>query len=970
MDISGEKKKGAMAVLVLITLVLAGLIVVAPVPDVDAGMASERDEFGYSWTDNKDPDPKVEYNWLDVVTSGEEVLISGSYGLYTLPLDFDFEMYGAAYDEIVIGTKGFIIFDNSKNPSNYYSTGIPMSSSGLNGPMIHVCFGYPWTDQYSYGGVHYLESPSGVSPKWIAVEWNSNTYGMTYEVILYEGGLIKMQYNNMGTQTNYNEGQYLSAGVQEGDVYLAYTTYSTKGLQSGLAVEYSTEEIQMEDFKIVNGDGPFDHTAFAEHGYYEFDFNVSSSKGFQDVSLVKVYFGEPSENIFVKFIAGGGTWSWENGGGSQYYDCDLNFSRDMTTPGVGGFSAKLYMNFKLDIPLDGNLSVTLWGRGSSALPNMTRFEDAFYLDSVVKIVGNLQVLNERGIPLENEAFTQDNENLTFTGIKLMYNTTNEFYPPNSSHYFQVIDDEMIKHYDMNVSGRDMNIWFLMPNIAIRKIFTPSVRDASGNLFHEDKIIGTIDPIAFRVDDTTPIAPASLVIRADSFKDSEKEVDNDDFLFITWSSVTDSGSGVAGYRIWTTYAPEEEGVPWVDATTTQYLWNWTTEGVFKIFVWAEDGVGHYGDYADLSIKIDKKDPFFVEFHPLKEDVPWIRTLAPPLSIEVKDNLTISDGVSGVRPSTIEYSISTSGMDNFEEWISADQYDRDDLNPEDKITVKLSPRFIEGTENYVRYRAKDYAGNGFAYSDTYNLQVDVTPVAYQEFFPTPNVWHDLDVISNREVSFYLFDETSGIKTTQLYYRISDSYDEKEGEYNWVTGVPQENGWDRLSASMWDRIDGSKRIWVHFTYDGFEEGDQNFMQFMVKDNAGNGNYQNYFNEMMTLSPLYQIMVNTQPVAQIKAPTLETRRFEITELITFDASDSYDIDVDKGNLKYEWFVIELNKTIGYEEVLSDIRFDAAGWYNITLFVGDSVHRYDQYTGEDTRSIDSIRIEIFKWEPQEGIDT
>ncbi|MFO8050577.1 MAG: hypothetical protein R6V01_02620 [Thermoplasmatota archaeon] len=969
MDRIGEIRKSTMAVLVLISLVMAALVVITPVPDADAGVAEERDEYGYYWTDNRDPDPKVEYNWINAVTSGTELDISGNTGMDNILLDFDFEIYNNTYDEIYVGSRGFVVFDNETNPGSDYNWGIPLSDSYVTGPMIHVAFGYPSNDNISYGGVHYLKSPPGAHPKWVCVEWNMNSEQMTYEVILYDGGLIKMQYNNMGS-SSYGTGQSMSVGIQDEKNSTVYSDYSQSNMESGLAIEYSTEEMFLEDLKLEDGDGEMEHTVFAEHRYYELSFNVSSSSGYQDVSLVRVYFGDPALNIFARLVVGGGSHRWESGGGSGHYDIDVNRSRDMTLPNPQGLEARLYIMFDLDIPLDGNISVTLWGRGFAAMPNITVFEDALYLDSVVRIQGEITAFNGAGEELESEDYVRDFDNITFTGVWISYNTTSDVYPPDSSFLFQVTDDELITHYDMNASGRNMSVWFVMPDVAIRKVFTPAVRDGNGDPFEDDKLMGTMDSMELRVDDSYPLAPASLSIRADSFKDSQRDMDNDDKLYISWSSVSDAGSGVSRYKIWTNYEPMNEEVYSVDSTTTQYVWNSTEEGVFKIFVWAEDGVGHQGEYIDQSIKIDKKDPFFVDFYPSKIEVPWIRTLTPDVGINVKDNLTISDAVSGVRPSTVEYSISTEGVDNFQEWISADLYDVEEYNPEDTIEVRLKPRLVEGSENYIRYRAKDYAGNGFAYSDTYNLQVDVTPVDFQEFFPTTNVWHDMNVITQREISVYLVDETSGVLTSEMYYRISDSYDEKKGEYDWVTGVPQENGWVKMTAKQWDRVEGSNKIWVHFPYEDYKTGDQNFVQFMVRDVARNGKFKNYKGDTMTLSPMYQIKVNTKPVAKITSPTLESREFEITELITFDASDSYDVDVDKGNLKYEWFVRELNKTIGYDEVLEDIRFETTGWYNVTLYVGDSVHRYDPYTGEDTRSKDSIRVRIYKWEPEEGVDT
>jgi hypothetical protein len=122
------------------------------------------------------------------------------------------------------------------------------------------------------------------------------------------------------------------------------------------------------------------------------------------------------------------------------------------------------------------------------------------------------------------------------------------------------------------------------------------------------------------------------------------------------------------------------------------------------------------------------------------------------------------------------------------------------------------------------------------------------------------------------------------------------------------------------------------------------------------------------MTTSQLYQIKVNTQPIAVITEPQ-DFDRFNFTEMITFDASDSFDVDVDEGNLKFEWFCHELNKTIGYDMVVDTVRFPAEGWYNVTLYVSDSVHRLDPITKEDSRSSAKVLIYIEVWDPPYGED-
>ncbi|MBN1540331.1 MAG: hypothetical protein JW939_09325 [Candidatus Thermoplasmatota archaeon] len=954
MDRSGENGKCAIAFMAILSMVLSGMLLIGAEPEAQAQVSSEKDEFGYFWMDNKDPDPKVEYNWINVRDVGTELEIFMDTGYNSIVLPWNFPFYGTDYDIIYVGSRGLIWFEDYYDAPSDYTT-YPIADTA---PTIAACWGYPYNDYDSYGGVHYLTGMDNIG-RFVCIEWNSNSYSQTYELILWNTGLIKMQYNNMGSSSGYSDGTYHTVGLQNqnSSITNTYTTYGVAGLNNGLALEFAYGTIAFNNCMLVNGGGIDNHVAFAEHDFYEFSFDVIDSEGYGDISSARLYFGPPSMGIYVRYVIAGGLENWTVGGGGQYIQLDHDRSLQNTRE-VNSTAKRMsaFVKFMFNIPLNGNLSVTIWARGGAALPSIMEVQDVFYLDSQVTLDNKMVVLNSRGLPIKNEGYTKEDENITFTGARIVYNSTNTVYPPNSSYLYRLMDEELTEYVDTNASGRDLNIWLHMPSLPMRKEFTMDLRYGNGDPFPDGKFIGAFPVFAFSVDDSRPIAPASLIIRADSVKDEQMEYDNDNVLYVSWTSVQDTWSGVTKYRIWTNYAPGDENVPYVDARVTQYVWNGTTEGVFRIFVWAEDGVGHAGDWKEASIIIDKKNVFFTDFSPDPKDTPWLKTLTPDISINVKDNLTVSNSATGVRHSTIEYSLSTSGIDNFEEWVSADLYDPNIVNPLDVINVRLKPRLVESRENYIRFRAKDYAGNGYSYSETYNLKIDVTPVEVRDFFPTPNVWHDQNVISKKNIECYLFDATSGIRTTAIYYRIGTAYNAETKVYTWATGIPQQQGWEKVLAKDWERVDGNRLIHLTIPYTGYQEGDQNFIQLMFRDEAGNGNFDAYFGEKMSVSDIYQIYVNTKPVAEITSPA-PLEEFWITDHITFDASGSYDVDVDEDNLKFQWFCKELNKTLGYDMVLENILFQTEGWYNITLYVGDSVHRYDPISKEDSRSVAKTRI-------------
>lgn len=943
MEIIGELKKKLTAVSMAAALMLV-VLVLYDSPTTEGALSETSDNFGYMYLDNKDPDPKVSYSWVDAVVNGEK-LYMGGYGAYvTRDLPWDFPFYGNMESTIWIYSMGYLCF-NYQGSGQYSSLNdIPTS----NGPdnLIAVQWGYPYTYNNYYGDTYIYEDPNG---EWVCIEWAGTYYGLTYEVILYESGLIKMQYKDLDSDNSisYHQGSSMQCGVEnrDGSDGLSYSKYSEQNMFSGLAIEWSVAITDAGIIELTEGDGPDGHICYAEYDYYKFVVNITDEMGWQDIAKSNIFFGDPANEIGIAYTRSGGGGQFRYIGDSNDY---LSLDEDRTVDERFNdtvLDLRLFVKFKFDFPETGNLSITVMARGAVALPEYETTPDVFFLENLVKIEGEPLVYGDYGRVIDNPGFSAENESIEFSGFMLVYNNSfGGIYPPNECFYFMMMDEISNTYYDRNVSGRNMTIKMNMPTSAVTKEFTIRLMNIS-----EDRFLDTFEVILLTVDTTVPPAPLSVLIHADSFNDKNTESDNDDIVYITWSRVNDLGSGVVKYRIHTSYETSNtEGISFVDDKGNEFIWNGTEHGELKIYVWAEDEVGHAGLPAAASIFIDKEDPTLpaMTFIPQGQ---WINTLTPICSIWGFD-----EGV-GISGESIEYSISTNGTENFEEWISAEVY-RDGSN----LEIKVTPRLVESQNNWIRFRAKDGAGNGYVMSKNFNLMIDVTEVQFLDLFPTQNVWHKLEVINEREIEVYLFDETSGVDTAKIYYRIST---EKDGDdYKWDTGIQQEDGWVKYAVKSADRIDGKKLIRIHFEFDGFQEGEENYIQFRTLDMAKNGKDNGW-----TESSMYVVKVNTKPVANILKP-LNLQTFGVNELITLDATGSFDIDADRNNLKYEWAVG--NITLGREMILENVRFDIIDIYNVTLYVGDSAHRYDPDTGEDTRAVAWVVIRIFEPPILDDIDT
>jgi hypothetical protein len=99
--------------------------------------------------------------------------------------------------------------------------------------------------------------------------------------------------------------------------------------------------------------------------------------------------------------------------------------------------------------------------------------------------------------------------------------------------------------------------------------------------------------------------------------------------------------------------------------------------------------------------------------------------------VSCGVSIKDiGGSGTDTTSIEYAISIHGTLNYGSWtkVESDQMKVSKSGTEELIDITVDPSFINGTDNYIKWRATDNAGNGdkdgYFESDDIQIKIDVT------------------------------------------------------------------------------------------------------------------------------------------------------------------------------------------------------------------------------------------------------
>jgi hypothetical protein len=133
-----------------------------------------------------------------------------------------------------------------------------------------------------------------------------------------------------------------------------------------------------------------------------------------------------------------------------------------------------------------------------------------------------------------------------------------------------------------------------------------------------------------------------------------------------------------------------------------------EGFNNLIQWcAWDNVGN-GPNKSRIFRI------LVDTQEIKYSNPWLSYDLVSENVTVEFGITITDNTSGVNSSKIQYSISNDNGASWGDWFTVENIElRDGL----EILVKTNHTFQNGTENLIKWRAWDVAGNGPTESGNY-------------------------------------------------------------------------------------------------------------------------------------------------------------------------------------------------------------------------------------------------------------
>jgi hypothetical protein len=187
------------------------------------------------------------------------------------------------------------------------------------------------------------------------------------------------------------------------------------------------------------------------------------------------------------------------------------------------------------------------------------------------------------------------------------------------------------------------------------------------------------------------------------------------------TITDIGGGVVNSSTVRYAISRNNGTSWDNWDTVPNLESATSiqirdivslrDGKNNLIKWkAADSVGN-GPIESEPSRI------LVDTEGIKFYNAWPSATAVSTSELVELGITVADGISGVNASTIKYSISKDGGKTWEAWVAVEGY-VDDI----KTDVHINLTFPNGTNNMIKWRATDVAGNTPVESPPYTINVN--------------------------------------------------------------------------------------------------------------------------------------------------------------------------------------------------------------------------------------------------------
>jgi len=528
---------------------------------VDAAMWDKTDNFGYTYVDNNNPDPKIDFDWIDCTDGYETSVIASEsyagppyYEEYDLP--FTFPYYGNEYTSVTLFGCGEIWMGGGTMTSNYEYSQIPYSS-GMNG-YIGIWNSYSGGYGYSDQDFHlYVKEGTTYGERWVAFEWNkAGIYDfatgpndqITYEAIIYESGLIKLQYLDViatGSYSSYSKGAYTNIGIEspDGRDGISYC-FNTQKLWDGLAVMFGKEVTEVKDIQIDADTDDQGAVLYAQYRPYKATAEVWHPINSDMIRTIDFSFADGLANL-VLYIDEFGQIQVVIDDPDDYFDFYPGLTKIL--PDIEDFRtqyAEIYFTPTFKYPFNTYQNIKVVTTGVAAIPGSKLIEEVYRVQNNVEVKGILVAISETIGFVENGGWMKASENFILTGFFPVYEGTSVRPPSDKVPVIATEENGKVWEQSSDVSATgEYNIPITTASFSATQKFNISIKGIPDERDKTD-----FQSYVVKVDPFKPTSPLDIYIHAESYEDDTVSYDNDNEVFVTWETGQDLESGMYGHYL--------------------------------------------------------------------------------------------------------------------------------------------------------------------------------------------------------------------------------------------------------------------------------------------------------------------------------------------------------------------------------------------------------------------------------------
>ncbi len=197
------------------------------------------DGGGYIYYSTQDGDPQVAFEWIDISATADTIAL-GDDANGVLPLGFSFPIYDSIYDSVLVGSNGALGFNLTASTISFSNRPLPYYEMDF--------IAIYWDDlspNVSGSNIYYQtfsDCPDAYTGACFIIQWDNvphygESFGQTFQAILYDNGNIKFQY--LVLDPNYTSSSTI--GIHAADT----TAASGKVLQyvyNGVPAEHTPQD--------------------------------------------------------------------------------------------------------------------------------------------------------------------------------------------------------------------------------------------------------------------------------------------------------------------------------------------------------------------------------------------------------------------------------------------------------------------------------------------------------------------------------------------------------------------------------------------------------------------------------------------------------------------------------------------------------------------------------------------------------